>query len=252
MPDFQRKSLSVKTLKVASIQYRALPANKTENIRILSDLVCEAALNGAGMLVLPEMCTSGLNIKSRAEAEILAEAIPGPVSNVFAGLALRYKVYIILGLAEADPATGKLYNSQIVLDPHGQIIGKYRKIHIFGADCNWAEIGNLGYQAVATEWGRIGLGICCDINYWELMGFLSGARVDIFAFSTNWVGDDPPFLYWSEMLAGCRLYLVAANNWGAEGDIHFSGGSSILAPDRTVLSRSNIAENSIIYASINV
>jgi predicted amidohydrolase len=238
-------------LRAASIQYRAVPSDKTENIRRLSDLVEEAALNGAGIIVLPEMCTTGLNIQNRAEAEILAEIIPGPTSNAFAELALRNRVYIVLGLAESDPATGKLYNSQIILASTGMIVGTYRKIHTFGPDLNWADIGNLGYQAVTTEWGRIGLGICCDINYWEFVGFLSGAQVGIFAFSTNWVGEEIPFSYWTEMLSGGSSYLIAANNWGDEGDIHFSGGSTILAPDLTVLAQSGLSANMVVYADIN-
>jgi hypothetical protein len=67
-------------------------------------------------------------------------------------------VHIVLGLAESDPVSGKLYNSQIILGPAGLVIGRYRKIHTFGPDLNWADVGNLGYQAVGTEWGRIGLG----------------------------------------------------------------------------------------------
>jgi predicted amidohydrolase len=54
------------------------------------------------------------------------------------------------------------------------------------------------------------------------------------------------------MLADCSLYLIAANNWGDEGDIHFSGGSTILAPDRTVLASSDISINTIVYADINL
>jgi predicted amidohydrolase len=247
----QRENNGV-NLKVASIQYRALPSNKSENIRCLTELVREAALNDARMIVLPEMCTTGLNIHNRAEAEILAETIPGPATDTFAELALRHKVYIVLGLAESDPTTGKLYNSQIILGPAGLTIGKYRKIHTFGPDLNWADIGDMGYQAVTTEWGRIGLGVCCDINYWEFIGFLSGALVDIFAFSTNWVGDDLPFPYWSDMLAGCSCYVIAANNWGDEGDLHFCGGSTILAPDLSVLARSNLSVNTVMYADLNL
>jgi predicted amidohydrolase len=240
------------TLKVASIQYRALPSNKAENIRCLAELVSESALNGARIIVLPEMCTSGLNIQNRVEAEIFAETIPGPASDVFAGLARHHKVYIVLGLAEADPGSGKMYNSQIMLAPDGLIVGRYRKIHTFGPDLNWADSGNLGYQAVITEWGRIGLGICCDINYWELIDFLTGAQVAIFAYSTNWVGEELPFAYWTEMLAGCSLHLIAANNWGDEGEIIFSGGSTILAPDLTVLARSTLSVDTVIYATIDL
>jgi predicted amidohydrolase len=192
-----------------------------------------------------------LNIQDRAAAEILAETIPGPATNVFAELAKRYQVHLVLGLAESDLAANTYYNAQIILGPDGLIIGTYRKMHLFGPDLNWAATGDSGYRAFDTEWGRIGLGICCDINYWELIDFLSAVQADIFAFSTNWVGDDLPFAYWSEMIAGGSYYLIAANNWGDEGDIHFSGGSAILSPDLSVLSQSHPFADSIIYADIN-
>lgn len=237
-------------LKVAAIQYRALPDNKAENIRCLTGLVREAADNDARIIVLPEMCTTGLNIQNRAEAEALAETIPGPAIGVFARLAQLHKVHIVMGLAESDPVTGTLYNTQIILNSEGILIGTYRKIHLFGPDLIWAEAGTAGYQAVDTAWGRIGLGICCDVNYWEFINFLSDAQIGILAFSTNWVGDELPFSYWLEMITGCTFYVVAANNWGDEGDIHFSGGSAILAPDSTILSSSCSSENTVIYANI--
>ena len=237
--------------KVASIQYSAVPCDKARNVRSLSSLVSEASENGAQIIVLPELCTTGLHIESREAAALLAETIPGPATDAFSRLALRHKVYLVLGLAEIDPASQKYYNSQIILGPDGLIIGRYRKIHLFGPDLNWAEIGDLGYQSVSTQWGRIGMGICCDINYWELIEFLSAAGVHIFAFSTNWVGEELPFAYWSEMVAGRSYYLVAANNWGREGDLIFSGGSMILAPGASVLSQSCSATDSIIYAQID-
>jgi predicted amidohydrolase len=193
-----------------------------------------------------------MNIRSREVAAELAEAIPGPTTDTFAGLARQYQVYLVLGMAEYDPATGRCYNAQVVIGPDGRIIGRYRKIHLFGPDLNWAETGDLGYQAVDTGYGRIGLGICCDINYWELMNFLSASRVEMFAFSTNWVGDDLPFPYWTEMVAGGGYYVIAANNWGNEGELHFSGGSAILAPDASVIARSGPSGNDIIYGMVTL
>jgi predicted amidohydrolase len=239
-------------LKVAAIQYRALPSRKAENIRCLAGLIREAAENNARIIVLPEMCTTGLNIHKRVDAEILAETIPGPATDVFARLARHHKVYIVMGLAESDAVTGTLYNTQIILNSEGLLVGTYRKIHLFGPDLIWAETGTSGYQAVDTAWGKIALGICCDINYWEYIQFLSDNRVDIVAFSTNWVGDDLPFPYWLEMVAGRGLFVIAANNWGDEDDIHFSGGSAILAPDAAILSSSCSSANTIIYANITL
>jgi len=249
-PDTNNPLEGATTFKVAAIQYRAAPSDKIRNMRCLSALVREAAVNGAKVIVLPELCTTGLNIQDRAAAETLAETIPGPATNAFAELAQRYQVHLVLGLAEADPATHTFYNSQILLGPDGMLIGSYRKMHLFGPDLNWAARGDSGYRSFDTEWGRIGMGICCDINYWELIDFLSAVQVDMFAFSTNWVGDELPFGYWSEMIASGCYYLIAANNWGDEGDIHFSGGSTILSPDLSILSQSHLSADSIIYADI--
>jgi predicted amidohydrolase len=117
----------------------------------------------------------------------------GLTTLAFSQLAACFQVYLVLGMAEYDRTADKCYNAQIVIGPDGQIIGTYRKVHLFGSDHNWAEKGDSGYQAVDVEWGRIGLGICFDINYREFLDFISGTHVDIFAFSTNWVGDELPF-----------------------------------------------------------
>jgi predicted amidohydrolase len=247
-PPSRRPALAA--CKVAALQYRATPSNVAENIRRLSSMIGEAAENGARIIVLPELCTTGLNFESCAHVEALAESIPGPATDAFASLARNHQVHLVLGMAEADPVTGNFYNSQVIIAPDGDMIGKYRKIHLFGPDLVWATVGDLGYQAVETHWGRIGLGICCDINYWELMDFLSGTSVDLFAFSTNWVGEELPFQYWSDMVANRGVYLVAANNWGNDGELAFSGGSLILAPDLSVLSQVSDSENTILYGEI--
>ena len=240
------------TLKVAAIHYRAVAADKSRNIRSLSRLIEEAAANGAGLMVLPELCTTGLSIGNSAEARILAEPVPGPSTAFFSRLATRCKAYLVLGLAEYDPTTDKRYNAQVIIGPDGDIVGRYRKVHLFGPDFNWATEGKPGYQAVDVEWGRIGLGICFDINHREFLDFMSAAQIDILAFSTNWVGDDLPFSYWSDMVADGGYYLIAANNWGREGDLNFSGGSVILSPEQSVLSQTELSANGILYADIGV
>jgi predicted amidohydrolase len=237
------------TFRVAAIQYRAVPSRKTQNVECLSGLITVAADRGARIIVLPELCTTGLAM-GNAQAAALAETIPGPATDAFARLAQRHRAYLVLGLAESDPATGNYYNAQVIISPEGRIVGKYRKVHLFGPDLDWAQVGDLGYQAVRTGYGKIGMGICCDINYWELMDFLSEGQADLLAFSTNWVGDELPFAYWSEMVAGRNLHLIAANNWGGEGDLLFTGGTAIFAPDSSVLAQADPEVNTVIYADI--
>jgi predicted amidohydrolase len=54
------------------------------------------------------------------------------------------------------------------------------------------------------------------------------------------------------MVANGGYYFIAANNWGKEEDIIFSGGSIILSPDLLVLSQSTASTNIILYANIEI
>ena len=239
-------------IKVAAIQYRAIPHNKSENIINLANFIEEASANGAKIIVLPEMCTTGLAIKNMEQAKILAETIPGPSTDAFAKLARQHSVYIILGMPEFEPQSKKYYNLQIVIDPNGLIIAKYRKIHLYGPDHNWAEKGDLGYQIAETLWGKIGLGICYDINFPDIFDFFSDKGVNIFAFSTNWVDENIPFNYWIGLLKNRNIYFIAANNWGSEEGLSFPGGSIILSTDLTILSKTDTNANTILYAHIDI
>jgi predicted amidohydrolase len=236
---------------VASIQYRAVPYDKPENLRLLSRLIEKAAVDGARFIVLPEMCVTGYNIKSKDQGETLSEVIPGPSTQVFAGLAKRYGIYLVLGLPEHDPVTKNNYNAQVIINPQGNVIGKYRKVHLFGSDHNWATRGDLGYQVVTTEYGKVGLGICYDINFTDMLDYFSDNGVDLFAYSTNWVGEDVPFSRWREMLKDRKYSFIASNNWGKEDDIRYSGGSIILSPGGGLLSSTEVSANSILYAEIS-
>ena len=239
-------------VKVAAIQYRAIPLNKALNTRNLKQMVSEAGQKGARLIVLPEMSTTGVNIKGTPDVgSFPAETIPGPVTGEFAALAKKYKAYIVMGLAEFDRGTNKYYNSQIVIAPSGEIIGKYRKVHLYGPDNNWASSGDLGYRSVQTELGKLGLGICYDINFPDLFDFFADNDVAIFVMSTNWIAEDAPFQYWSRLLRHKNIYFIAANNWGDDG-FHFPGGSLILSPDMKTLARSGLRSNAIIYARIDI
>ncbi len=117
-------------VKIASIQYHAVPFDKSANISNLKILIKEAAVKGAKLIVLPEMCTTGLTISGPLQAQALAETIPGPTTNMFALLAKEYSVYIVLGLPESNLKNNKYYNTQIIIDNNGCVIGKYRKKHL--------------------------------------------------------------------------------------------------------------------------
>src|SRR6266540_535906 len=97
--------------KVAAIQYEPTLGDKEKNIDDLVRLTTEAAENGARLIVLPEMATTGYCWYSREEIAPFAEPIPGPTTERFARIAREYGCYIVVGMPEVDPNTGAFYNA---------------------------------------------------------------------------------------------------------------------------------------------
>jgi predicted amidohydrolase len=240
-----------RAIHVAAIQYKAIPNNKDINLQALEQQIIQAAQAGARLVVLPEMCTTGLVIGNRKDAANLAEPVPGPSTKRFAELAARNGIFLVFGLPTHDRSAPRFHNSQVLLSSTGQILARYDKRHLYGPDWDWAEPGTNDYQAVDTSLGRIALGICYDINFADLTDFLFSQQVDILAFSTNWVEDRSPLPFWEATVRGSRTFFVAANNWGDAPFISFSGESAIISPDCGVLMQSAPTGNSVVIADIS-
>lgn len=92
------------------------------------------------------------------------ETIPGPTTNAIMPLAHQYGMYVICPICEQ--AGDKKYNTAVLIDCQGNIAGYYRKVFVF-----WGEGVNLSEEGVKTfdtEFGRIGILTCFDLNFAEL------------------------------------------------------------------------------------
>ena len=104
-----------------------------------------------------------------------AEPVPGPTTELMQRLAQKHKMVIVVPLYET-PQTGTYYNTAVVIDADGKILGKYRKNHI--PHCGpgfWEKFyfkpGNLGYPVFQTKYAKVGVYICYDRH------FPDGARI---------------------------------------------------------------------------
>ena len=111
-----------------------------------------------------------------------AEPADGPIVQRFAALAKELNMVMILPIYEED-ITGVYYNTAVVVDADGTILGKYRKHHIPHLDRFWEKFyfrpGNLGYPVFDTAVGKIGVYICYDRHFpegWRELG-LNGAHM---------------------------------------------------------------------------
>jgi predicted amidohydrolase len=238
------------TYRVAAIQYEPTMGEKEKNVDDLLRLVEEAAQHDARLIVVPEMATTGYCWESRSEIAPHVEPVPGPTTDRFQRLATTYNCFIAIGLPEVDPATDVYYNSLILLGPEG-IVGTYRKIHSYMSEPRWARDGDLGLPVWETSIGRLAPLICMDAEYFEAARIPALLGADILLFPTNWFDEKCPSSWWMARAFENRLYLIAANRYGVERGIQFSGGSCILNPDGTIQHYLDNGEG-IVYGEVDL
>ena len=107
--------------KTASINCDPVIFRKEENITHQLALVEEAARNGAKLIALPEMATTGYCWYDRSEVAPYVEPVPGPTTDRFGEITKKYGCYIVVGMPEVDKTTGLYYNSAALIGPDGVI-----------------------------------------------------------------------------------------------------------------------------------
>jgi beta-ureidopropionase len=116
-----------------------------------------------------------------------AEPIPGPTVNAVAALAKKHGMYVICPIREQ--AGAEQYNTAVLLDRQGQVAGQYRKVFVF-----WGE-GLLpsrdGVKAFDTDFGRISILTCFDLNFPELWQQADALDADIVFWPSAYTGGSP-------------------------------------------------------------
>lgn len=171
-----------------------------------------------------------------------AESIPGPTTSLFCALAKQHHMVVILPIYEEEMA-GVYYNTAVVIDADGSMLGKYRKSHLPHLPYFWEKFyfrpGNTGFKAWDTAVGKVGVCICYDRHFpesWRCLG-LAGAQI---VFNPNASAPGLSNRLWEleqNAAAGDNGYFVLVpNRVGAETDefgddaVDFYGSSFVADP----------------------
>ena len=157
------------------------------NLARAIDLIKDAKKNDCSLILLPECLDFGWTHPSGING---ARPIPGEFSETLCNEAKANNIYICAGLTEKDQKNNKNYNSAILIDKNGIILGKYRKINILEQAFKFYEIGNK-LEVIDTEFGKIGINICSD-NYHDAIdiGFVLGRMgSEIILSPSSWTVD---------------------------------------------------------------
>ncbi len=239
-------------LTLGLIQHACPPdATATQNIATAEALMREAAARGANLLVTQELFVSHYFCQVEHESRLsLAEPIPGPTTARLAALANELAVWISASLFEKR-APGVYHNTSVMIDPAGQITGKYRKMHIPDDPRFYEKFyftpGDLGFNAHAVHDRKVGMLVCWDQWYPEAarLTALRGAELLLYPTAIGWFHGETPedkaqqraawqTIQKSHAIAN-GVYVAACNRIGAEDDLTFWGGSFVADPGGSVI-----------------
>jgi len=152
----------------------------------------EAARRKAQVICLPELFGGLYFCQEENHAAFeRAEPVPGPTCEALGRLARELEV-VIVGSVFERRAAGVYHNTAVVLDADGSLAGTYRKMHIPDDPLYYEKFyftpGDLGFQAVETKFGRVGLLVCWDQWYPEAarVTALKGALVLFYPTAIGW------------------------------------------------------------------
>lgn len=228
------------------------------NLEKAGRMIDEAAGNGAELIVLPELFSTGYAFDNRKDAYAYGEPVPeGSASQFLIGKAKEHKVYIAASMLEKEGED--LYNCALLSGPDGPV-GKYRKLHLMGDEHFWEEPGNLGIPVFHTRIGRIAMLICLDGFYPETYRLCALQKADIICVPTNWshIKTLPapyktmgPTLTMANALSN-NIFIAACTRVGSELHLDYPGQSIIAGPNGGPLAGPAPEEETIIYADCNL
>lgn len=187
------------------------------------------------LVVLPELCTFGPSTD-------LAVGLPGEVENCFREAARKNGIWLVPG-SIFESRGNEVYNTAPVINPAGEVVARYRKMYPF---LPYEKNVTAGDQFVVFDIpgaGRIGLIICYDSWFPEIMRQLAwmGAEAVICPSLTNTIDRNVELAMAQSNAAVNQLYFLNLNSAG-----RLAVGESILAgPDGQVIHQAGVGREII-------
>lgn len=229
------------------------------NLRHLAEIVRRAAADGAGIVGLGELCTAPYFALDRDPLWLaLAEdAREGPSAAAFRPLARELGVVIVAPIYEHDATTDRRYNTALVIDADGALLGRYRKAHIPDGVNERAEFHEAFYYGAndaapyfpvfETAVGRVGVSICYDRHFPGSVASLARAGAQLVLSPAVTFGAQSRRMWELEFpvdAARNRVFIGGSNRCGAEPpwNVEYFGASYFVGPDGRLPDRSTTPE----------
>ena len=275
----------VRILNIASAQMGPIARSETrkEVVQRLLRLMHQAKARGSDLVVFPELALTTFfprwYMTNQEEIDSFFErAMPGEETTILFETAVRLGIGFYLGYAELDLSEGpaRRFNTAILVDKTGAIVGKYRKIHLPGhaehepkrafqhLEKLYFEPGNLGFSVWRTFGGIFGMCICNDRRWpetYRVMG-LQGVEVVLLGYNTPVGHTGYPdvdglshFHNHLSMQAGAyqnSTWVIGTAKCGIEEGSLMIGQSAIIAPSGEIVATALTLDDEVIAAACDL
>jgi len=256
-----------RSIKVGLVQTR-VGEDLQDNLDKTARFIKQAAKKGAQVVCLQELFASRYFAQTKDERFFeIAEKVPGPLSRFLSECASANRVLLIGGSIYERGEDGKFYNTTLIYDSKGSLVGKYRKMHI-PHDPNYYEQyyfapGDLGYIQVRAGDTVVAPLICYDQWFPEAarVNTIQGAQIIFYPTAIGWFPDmkrDEPFSArrWEDAMRAHAslngIFTAAVNRVGREGELRFWGGSFVADPFGEVVARASRSKEEVLIATLDL
>lgn len=211
-------------LKIGLVQLAVREGKTEENRRHIKKLAREYASDDIDLLCFPELCISGYDFEAVRESRLEKE--------FFAELSRECGLAIMAGVNVFQD--GKYYDAACIWDETGELLGEYRKIHLWDKEACFFESGK-ELSVIPFRGWNIGLLICADLRFFEVSTPLKNMGADVILYPSAWAEG------WKDLFHLCtrmraaenQIYTIALNR--AKKDMGYCGGTALAGPDGTIL-----------------
>jgi predicted amidohydrolase len=250
-------------------------------VRRMLDLLTQAKDAKCDLVVYPELALTTFfprwYMTDQAEIDSWFEReMPNAATRPLFESAAQYGIGISFGYAELTPE-GHHFNTAILVDPSGRLVGKYRKVHLPGQDQydqtrafqhlekRYFEPGDLGFPVWRTMGGIVGMCICNDRRWPETYRVMALQGVELIVLGYNTPSSNSQkreegpqqraFHNRLSVQAGAyqnSTWVIAVAKGGSEDGHHMIAGSSIVNPDGEIVAEAKTEDDELIVADVDL
>ena len=241
----------MRALDLYLVQMDIIFGQKKKNFQKVQQFMNQIKFNPSSskhqLICFPELFASSFDFKN---IDLYAENLPeGEVFSFLRDLAIEYNVSIITSLLEYED--GLYYNTGVLIDASGALIGKYRKNHLFPlSPMDETQIltpGKPPESGFQTSYANIGIQICYDLRFPENSRILAKSGVEILIYVAEF--PEPRDYVWTNLLRARaienQIFVAGVNRVGAISGASFFGNSMIVDPSGTILIKGSNSEEFI-------